>query len=117
MFFNYSFFSLTHFSCFAKCMQFMLGFPRGSCQINNRRCKLEAQLNSKRMLQFDRHFPWLKQPSVWNVAHSWKPAPNKYAFRVVILRLLNGVVNPRCVDARGARLHLQLAPVDAGFIV
>ena len=37
--------------------------------------------------------------------------------RVVVLGLFDGVVHTRSVDASGARLHLQLAPMDAGLVI
>ena len=68
-------------------------------------------------LQVRRHKRGLKQPCVWNISHVRQPAPNKNAMRIVILRLFNGVVNARGIDARGARLHLKLTPVNTRFVV
>ena len=42
---------------------------------------------------------------------------HKRALRVLVARLFNGVVHARGVDAGGARLHLHLAPVNAGLVV
>ena len=68
-------------------------------------------------LNLGRHQPGLEQPGVGHAAHVGQPAAHKDAFGVVVLRLFDGVVHPRSVDAGGARLHLQLAPVDTGFVV
>jgi hypothetical protein len=45
------------------------------------------------------------------------PAADEVAVGVVVLALLDRVVDADRVDARGARLHLALAPVDAGLVV
>jgi 3-oxoacyl-[acyl-carrier protein] reductase len=45
------------------------------------------------------------------------PAAHVQALRVVMGRLLGRRVDAQRVDARGARLHLHLAPVDAGLEV
>ena len=47
----------------------------------------------------------------------WHMAPDEAALRVLIVALFRDVVHPERVDARRARLHLQLRVVDARLIV
>ena len=98
-------------------MQLLLGRACGFGQRHDGFGQVHAQLHASMDLHHGRHQPGFKQPRVGHTPHGGQPAPHKLAVRVLVLRLFDGVVDPRGVDAGGARLHLQLAPVDARLVV
>ena len=98
-------------------MQALLGGARGGLKVDQRHGNIHTNLDAVALLQISWHAPGLEQPGVRHAAHRRQPTPDKVPLRVMVLRLFDGVVNPRGVDAGGARLHLHLAPMDAGLVV
>ena len=57
------------------------------------------------------------QPGQGHLGQLGHPSPNEVPVRVLVQGLLGGRIDAQGVDARGAALHLHLAPVDARFEV
>lgn len=96
-----------------------LGFSKpGSChKVNYWKRQAFTHDNAAILLNRVGHAPWLKKPCLGNFAHRRQPSPHKNTVWVMIFSLLNGVVHSWQVDARSARLHLQLTPVNTRFVV
>ena len=64
-------------------------------------------------LHFQGHEMRLRQPRFGHSGQLGNPAADKHAFRILIERLLRGRVDAQRIDARGPRLHLELAEMNA----
>ena len=98
-------------------VEFLFGRSRARFKLDDRHTQVCAYIHVVLHLQRVRHFPGLKQPGVGHASHSGQPASDKYAVWIVILRLFNRVLDTRDVYTRRTGLHLQLAPMNAGFVI
>ena len=94
-----------------------LCLPHRDRVVDERRRVIAADDAAGRLLHVHRHRPRHVDIGRRQTREFRHPAADEYPPRILVDRLLRGVIDPQRIDARGARLHLQLRPVDARFKV
>ena len=94
-----------------------LGLPHRDDVVDQRRWVIAADDAAGRLLHVHRHRPRHVEIGQRQTRELRHPAANEDPARILIDRLLRGIIDPQRIDPRGARLHLQLRPVDARFKV
>ena len=121
MFFNNRRFARPHLGLGTQPKKLGFCLASGGLQVNHGLgdVKLGALADSQlqMLLHDNRHAPRLKQPRIRHAAHVRQPAAHEMAMRIMVVRLFDGVVNARGVDASRTGLHLHLAPMDTRLVV
>ena len=95
----------------------LLRFPGGCGRLHQRQGVVDPEHTARVGLGREGHRPGFMQVHHGHPRQFRQPLAQEQALGVVVLALLDRVVDPDRVDARGAGLHLALAPVDAGLVV
>ena len=96
---------------------FLSGFLSTFLQINQRNGIVFPQIKLIEILLHSCHFPGLMNMLFGKLAKFSHPFLDKHPLRIVILRLLDGVIHSYRIYSRSPCLHLKLRVMDAGFIV